>query len=520
MREVVWVLVNEENGGRWPLASGSFVIGRAPDCQILLDDPMVSRHHASMSIEDDAVVVRDLGSSNGVFVNGHKVVEARLAAGDELALGPLRFRVMREGAEAGVPVEGTIVERGSLSAIPSLDSTRLQVLYGVVEAIVGNLSLEDMLHGVLDTLEGLFSYDRCTLAVKDEGGGLVVWASRPRGVQVPYSKSIVNRVLSKGEAILFDDVQGEAPFDLGESVTGLNIRSVLCAPLDFRGEIRGLVYLDRSVSGAYSVDDLALLRSVSHVVAIALENARLYSELQERYAQKAGELKEAQRRLVQSERTAALGQLARAMAHHMRNPIMVIGGMARRVRRALEKGEGVRPSELEAVLSQARRLERMMKTVDELIRLPEPRPMLVPLEATVEEVVRRHEGLRGRRPWIRSGLNRRAVPHDPVLVGKALAAVLGNAIEKMPPGGELAILVDECPGGWFVEVSDRKAPYPEAGYKAIFDPYFQAHPWGLDLALTLAQKAMADQGGELLAAADQAGGTSIRLLVRRPGGLE
>ncbi len=52
------------------LSEGKFVIGRAASCQLSLDDPLVSRHHAQLTVEGDVVTVEDLGSRNGVKVNG------------------------------------------------------------------------------------------------------------------------------------------------------------------------------------------------------------------------------------------------------------------------------------------------------------------------------------------------------------------------------------------------------------------------------------------------------------------
>ncbi len=516
----MWTLYCQELRGSWSLVPGTYVLGRSPDSDIHVDDRRISRRHARLVVSDESVLVQDLQSSNGVFLNGRRVYEAEVHPGDVLGIGPVEFSLKLDKKipeeELEKTVHGTTVfERGVISEFPSLDSTRLRVLYDVVEAIVGNLSLSDMLPAVLDTLEGLFSYDRCSLAVKDEEGRLVVWASRPERVEVPYSRTVVNRVMERGEAILYDDIQGEAPFDLGESVMGLNIRSVLCAPLDFRGEIKGLVYLDRSVAGSYSVDDLALLRSVSHVVAIALENARLYAELQERYEQKARELKEAQRRLVQSERAAALGHLAQAMAHHMRNPLMVIGGMIRRVQKAVQQGREVKQAELEAVLSQARRLERMMESVDKLINLPGPQPRLLPLEETVASSVEKAARSIGElRVEVHSSLNRRAIPHDPSLTETALVSVLENAAMQLTSGKPLHIFIGEYSQGWFIDVTDHEYASGQAEFKGIFDPFFQTHPWAVDLALTLAQRAMAIQGGDLMAVVGDRPGNRIRLCFR------
>ncbi|MEO6811081.1 MAG: FHA domain-containing protein [Isosphaeraceae bacterium] len=69
------------------------LIGRHSECDIRLDLPQVSRRHCCMAMADDRLLIRDLGSRHGVRVNGRRVDEARLLPGDEIAIGPLIYRL-------------------------------------------------------------------------------------------------------------------------------------------------------------------------------------------------------------------------------------------------------------------------------------------------------------------------------------------------------------------------------------------------------------------------------------------
>jgi pSer/pThr/pTyr-binding forkhead associated (FHA) protein len=73
------------------------VVGRHPNCDTRLDSLRVSRHHCCMTREDDQVVVRDLGSTNGIRINGMRVETGRLRPGDELSIAHFRYRL--EGEE-------------------------------------------------------------------------------------------------------------------------------------------------------------------------------------------------------------------------------------------------------------------------------------------------------------------------------------------------------------------------------------------------------------------------------------
>jgi len=79
------LLVGE--GKRTVLSGSRLVIGRSRDCDITLEDPNASRRHAELRDEDGRWVITDLGSTNGVKVNGRRVEEAVLRPGDELTLG-------------------------------------------------------------------------------------------------------------------------------------------------------------------------------------------------------------------------------------------------------------------------------------------------------------------------------------------------------------------------------------------------------------------------------------------------
>jgi hypothetical protein len=76
-----------------PVLVGRVLLGRSSACGLVFADDTVSRRHAELRIEGGVWMLRDLGSSNGTYVNGRRVVEAEVVAGDEIALGACRFRL-------------------------------------------------------------------------------------------------------------------------------------------------------------------------------------------------------------------------------------------------------------------------------------------------------------------------------------------------------------------------------------------------------------------------------------------
>jgi pSer/pThr/pTyr-binding forkhead associated (FHA) protein len=69
------------------------LIGRHLDCDVRLNTPKISRRHCCVAMAYDRLLIRDLGSRNGVRLNGRVIEEARLESGDEIAIGPILFRL-------------------------------------------------------------------------------------------------------------------------------------------------------------------------------------------------------------------------------------------------------------------------------------------------------------------------------------------------------------------------------------------------------------------------------------------
>ena len=75
------------------LTAGALLLGRSSACHLVFADDTVSRRHAELKVLDGRWMLRDLGSANGTWVNGRRVVEAEVTPGDVVHLGHCRFRL-------------------------------------------------------------------------------------------------------------------------------------------------------------------------------------------------------------------------------------------------------------------------------------------------------------------------------------------------------------------------------------------------------------------------------------------
>lgn len=103
------VLVYFKSDGQrkdFPLKTGRTLFGRSETCDYRLPVQQVSREHCELIYEDDKAILRDLNSSNGTYVNGKRIAETELAAGDQIIVGPAAFIVQIDGEPADPqPVE-------------------------------------------------------------------------------------------------------------------------------------------------------------------------------------------------------------------------------------------------------------------------------------------------------------------------------------------------------------------------------------------------------------------------------
>ena len=117
------------------LASERTLIGRKNDCDIRIPVTEVSRHHAEFRIEDGSVVVKDMNSANGTFVNNKRVKTATLTPGDHVIIGPVVFTLQVDGEPADIRPVKTKVKRQRPAGVGTEQAAEPAKSSGAIDAI-------------------------------------------------------------------------------------------------------------------------------------------------------------------------------------------------------------------------------------------------------------------------------------------------------------------------------------------------------------------------------------------------
>jgi len=270
--------------------------------------------------------------------------------------------------------------------------------------------------------------------------------------------------------------------------------------------------LDRNVPGAYQQDDLDFLRAIAFMLAPLIENARLWSELKKHYAGAMETLRETEARLIDMERTAAYVSLAQAMAHELRNPLMAIGGLVRRIAKSEPRDSN--SATLQSIVSLVERVEMVLKEVDNFVRIPQPNIKLERIDYLVQEVIESQnwQSLKNNLPPLLSvDTPNLMVPVDSDLFKKALSMIFNEILSSIPRGSEFTIFIQDIGNELELLVGELGKE------RRSFEPFssgMQSKPWSLGLFLNIAHKIICDHGGKILL--DPQGHAAFPILIRIP----
>ena len=267
-----------------------FTLGRLADRDCVVADKSVSREHAMIVLEDDALVLVDQSSRFGTFVNGERVERRVVHPGDIIQLGSdlgPTLRMVREGGEAGSSASGILPDLKVLTKTGS-DFERLKWFLAAARRLNEFGAIDEILVSLVEITLQLTKVERGFVFLNDGEGGMRLAVGRTLNGPVLEDDSNISRsaiqqaILGQSKFIVTDTLSAESQMT-SESMVVHNIRSVICIPLRRRSadagsaaETMGVLYLDsRLHAGRLTLVEHDLLETIAKEAAALVENAYL-----------------------------------------------------------------------------------------------------------------------------------------------------------------------------------------------------------------------------------------------------
>ena len=365
------------------------------------------------------------------------------------------------------------------------------------------------------------------------------WIAPPRSPLLAWSSPALTGTQAQGEVSL-----GGTAYRFAAVARNPDLWLVAALP---RGELDRLTGLVRGLAFAFAA--AALVGAVLAAVLLSGRIARPVRELAEQSRRVAAgdpgaavdapagdevgelarafntmttELRTSRERLLQTERVAAWREMARRLAHELKNPLFPIQLSIETLRRAWDEPGGrerfaalFRESS-DTVLDELQSLRRIIEEFSDFARMPRPELKPVDVAAVVEQVLALYQaraaGVRLEKD-LAPGLG--TVRADRALLARALGNLIANALEAMPEGGTLRVRAAPAEDGVVVEVADTGPGLDEDQRTRLFTPYYTTKKGGTGLGLAIVQGIVSDHAGRIEARSAPGEGTTFSLFLPR-----
>lgn len=369
------------------------------------------------------------------------------------------------------------VKNASLYADSQRRLRDMSALVDMAKQITGKLKLQSVLQTTVEVLRGLLNARASTITMlSDNKDELVVQAAdgvNPEFVhkaRMKLGEGVSGEVVRRGELIYIHDAHSEPDFLFFSDV----VRSLLVVPLITRDEPIGTLTVDSDKPHAFSESDIQLMTIAAAQVSIAIANARLFEELEER----AAELTAAYEELKESDRLK--DELVQNVSHELRTPLTFVKGYVD----LLMAGEMglVTLDQQEALQIVADKTDEITRLIDDIITLQRIEAGNLQLEDIamadlIKTAVAGHRLVAGKK-----GLNvvynlpqntKGVVKIDKGRINQVLANLIGNSMKFSPNGGTITVAMEDRPDAVYVTVADQGIGVPKDKQEKIFERFYQ-----------------------------------------------
>ena len=497
----------------------------------MLGEILLNQGLVSSSDLDQALDIQKESRQNLIIperlTRSRLISEARLAAKAH-ANSQLGAVLIEMGLVSQEQIEDALAEQeDSLSNLGKLNGNKLAAIMEICSIVNSSLNLVEVLQLIMNFSNQVTKSVGSTLMLLDDVTGELVF-SVPTGpksqelqdIRLPQGQGIAGWVAQNQRPLRVDDASQDQRFFSGmDRMTGFETKSVLAVPLKAKHRLIGVLEVVNKVDGSpFSKEDELFLLLFGSQAALAIENARLYGEMQERMRKEL----DLQRRLDEAEKLRALGLMASGVSHNFNNLLTVILGNAEMIEIADQGGrvsgklQAIQKAALEGA-SIVQRILSFSKSHDD-----ERNMQKVFLKDLVKECIGMTEPVwKGKAQSEGVFIAISASFHndtnyvrgDEGALKEVLVNLIFNAVDAMPDGGKIEISTYERGDQLCVAVRDNGIGMTAELQKRIFDPFFSTKGVGhTGLGMSSAHGIMRNHQGNLEVQSKLGEGSSITMV--------
>ncbi len=411
------------------------------------------------------------------------------------------------------------IENANLLEVTRRDLKEINSLYRVNQGLASSLDPDQVMKDVVDLLKDNFGYYHVQSylvdseshdAVASHGSGIIGDQLREQAYRLPNGDGIIGHVVETGQPFVTNDVEDVVFFKRNPFLP--DTTSELTVPIKTENRVLGALDIQRRAPSRFTARDLQLVAAVADQLAVALQKAKLYSQLRASLNQE----KETRTQLIYAERLAVVGRLLASVSHELNNPLQAIQNALFLVK----DDEGISSQghqDLELVLSETERMASLIGRLRASYRPTSAKDFQeIQLNAVVEDVhaltttYMRHRNI-----------TFEFLPDNelPVIMGipdqirQVVLNLFMNGVEAMHDGGHLAAHTQRLgdKDSILFSVTDTGPGIDPQILPHIFEPFITNKENGTGLGLTITADIVRRHNGEIQAENNPDGGATFRV---------
>jgi signal transduction histidine kinase len=429
---------------------------------------------------------------------------------DGTALGLFAVRTTKVGEQPIYVIGGRRLDKTFLSALDMPEGMRALLYQNRKNRFSADLLVDPSATGAdnvhPEALEPLVDTVRQS---GKETAGLVHWSADPAEDEIFHAIPLLGAGTGKGRPLLAILLIGNSRRIYVELMQRIRSAALMVAG----GGIL-LAILLSSWAAARVTRPVEQLAHAAQEVAAGNWNVRVdvlgddeLGQLADSFNRMTTELLGQKERLVQAERVAAWRELARRLAHELKNPLfplqLTVENLVRAREQYPEQFDEVFQESSRTLLAELSNLKNIIGRFSEFSRMPQPQSQRVQLNEVIRGVMQLHQAQleASGRATIGCDLqldpNLELVKADPDLLHRAISNLVLNAMDAMPQGGQLTLRTRNEAGKALIEIADTGSGLTPEECERIFTPYYTSKQHGTGLGLAIVQSVVSDHGGTI-----------------------